>query len=58
MIRLTDIFSHTNKLHEATVRKSILQTEIYDTVELIANKLDSWLLRLPKDLQNAPENLA
>ena len=57
MIPLTEIIGPVNELHEATVQNLLTQSQIHERVELIANKLDSWLLRLPQSLRNTPDNL-
>ncbi len=57
MIPLTEVIGPINSLHEATVSGGILDDEIFAKVESIANKLDSWLLRLPKHLHPTLENL-
>lgn len=57
MIPLTQLIVQIDKLHEMTVRNSEPQLEIYNTVQRIASSLDSWLFRLPEQLQYTPENL-
>ena len=57
MIPLTEVIGPINDLHEATVSGQILENEIFARAEAIANKLDSWLLRLPKHLHPTLENL-
>lgn len=57
MIPLTQLIVQIDELHEMTVRNSKPQLEIYSTVQKIASSLDSWLLRLPEQLQYTSENL-
>ena len=57
MIPLTQIITQIDELHEMTVRKTKPELEIYKTVQAIAGSLDSWLLRLPHQLQYTAENL-
>lgn len=57
MIPLTQLIVQIDELHEMTVRNSKPQLEIYNNVQKIASCLDSWLLRLPEQLQYTPENL-
>jgi alpha-L-rhamnosidase len=57
MIPLTEIMSQVKELHERTVQNRMSRLQTYDDVQLIASKLDSWLLRLPKQLQNTPKNI-
>ena len=57
MIPLTQLIVQIDELHEMTVRNSKLEREIYTTVQKIASSLDSWLLRLPEQLQYTSENL-
>jgi hypothetical protein len=57
MIPLTQIIGQIDELHEMVVRNSKPKQDIYRTVQIIANGLDSWLLRLPEQLRYTAENL-
>jgi alpha-L-rhamnosidase len=57
MIPLTQLIVQIDELHEMTVRNNKPQLEIYNTVQRIASALDSWILRLPEQLQYTSENL-
>jgi alpha-L-rhamnosidase len=57
MIPLTEMMSQIVDINECTVRDPISQPQGFKNVEAMGNKLDSWLLRLPRELQITPENL-
>ena len=57
MIPLTSVICQIDELHTLTVQNNASQGEIYDTVQKIANTLDSWVFRLPATLKYSLENL-
>jgi alpha-L-rhamnosidase len=57
MIPLTEMMSQIVEINERTVQDRLLRSKILEDVETMGNKLDSWLLRLPRELQITPENL-
>jgi hypothetical protein len=56
MIPLTEMIAQIEELHETTVRKLSKNIDIYTKATRLAHRLDSWLLRLPTELRNSPEN--
>ncbi|KAH8689435.1 hypothetical protein BGW36DRAFT_330143 [Talaromyces proteolyticus] len=57
MIPLTEVIAPINEMHEMTVRNRLTNFELFEHVERIAHKLDSWKLRLPDALHATPDNL-
>lgn len=58
MIPFTEVVAPINEIHELTVQNCIPDAELFDKIERIAEKLETWKLNLPSTLLVTPTNLA
>lgn len=55
MIPLTEVIAPINEIHELTVQNSLTDVQLFDRVDQISYKLDSWKRHLPRALHFTPE---
>ncbi|KAF5639660.1 alpha-glucosidase (maltase) [Fusarium sp. NRRL 52700] len=58
MIPFTQVVAPINEIHELTVQNRISDAELFDKIERIADKLETWKLNLPSTMHVTPTNLA
>ncbi|KLP06155.1 Uncharacterized protein Y057_3151 [Fusarium fujikuroi] len=58
MIPFTEVVAPINEIHELTVQNCIPDAELFDKIERIAERLETWKLNLPSTLLVTPTNLA
>ena len=57
MVPLTEIMCQVKEVQDKSVNGHRTRLQSLGDVQMIANRLDSWVLRLPIQLQNTPENM-
>ncbi|CAG8898975.1 unnamed protein product [Penicillium egyptiacum] len=55
MIPLTEVIAPINEIHELTVQNRLTDDQLFERVDQISYKLDSWKLNLPSSLHFTPE---
>lgn len=56
MIPLTEVIGPINEVHELTVQNLLTDDQLYERVDQISYKLDTWRLHLPSSLHFTPES--